>query len=56
MASIWIYIHWNPVKHGYVRRAQEWPYSTFHRYVEKGIYSVDWGGSHEWCDKEEFGE
>ena len=25
------YIHWNPVKHGYVRSVADWPYSTFHR-------------------------
>lgn len=30
------YIHWNPVKHGLVGRACEWPYSTFHRYVREG--------------------
>ncbi len=36
------YIHWNPVKHGHVERAIDWPWSTFHRYVEKGWYSQDW--------------
>jgi len=29
------YIHYNPVKHGYVLRAVDWPHSTFHRYVRK---------------------
>jgi putative transposase len=38
------YIHFNPVKHGYVRKAAEWPYSSFHRYVESGLYSSDWAG------------
>jgi putative transposase len=38
------YIHWNPVKHGHVRRVVEWPYSTFHRYASRGVYSPDWGG------------
>jgi len=38
------YCHINPVKHGYVRRVAEWPYSTFHRYVEVGIYPPDWAG------------
>jgi putative transposase len=28
------YVHWNPVKHRLVTRVSEWPYSTFHRYVE----------------------
>ncbi len=38
------YVHVNPLKHGHVRRVQDWPYSTFHRYVEAGIYPVDWCG------------
>ncbi len=36
------YIHWNPVKHGWVGRVVEWPYSSFHSYVKRGIYSADW--------------
>ena len=39
------YIHYNPVKHGYVTRPSEWPYSTFHRYVRQALYPEDWGGS-----------
>ncbi len=38
------YIHYNPVKHGYVHHVREWPYSTFHRYVRCGVYSNDWAG------------
>lgn len=38
------YIHFNPVKHGHCKQVSEWPYSTFHRYVEQGVYSLDWGG------------
>ncbi|SHF09829.1 putative transposase [Microbulbifer donghaiensis] len=37
------YIHYNPVRHGYVRRAREWPYSSFHRLVAQGWYTEDWG-------------
>jgi len=37
------YLHYNPVKHGWVKRAIDWPYSTFHRYVKQGIYAEDWG-------------
>jgi putative transposase len=37
------YLHYNPVKHGWVRRVQDWPYSTFHRCVELGLYLADWG-------------
>ncbi len=38
------YIHYNPVKHGYVKRVLDWPYSTFHRYVKAGVYPEHWGG------------
>jgi len=38
------YIHYNPVKHGLVRRVADWPYSSFHRYVEQGILPGDWAG------------
>ena len=38
------YLHWNPVKYGYVARVADWPYSTFHRCVYDGVYPVDWGG------------
>jgi putative transposase len=38
------YLHWNPVKHGYVQRVIDWPYSSFHRYVRDGVLPVDWGG------------
>lgn len=38
------YIHYNPVKHGFVSRVADWPHSSFHRYVERGILPADWGG------------
>ena len=38
------YIHWNPVKHGWVKQVREWPYSSFHRHVEQGVYAENWGG------------
>jgi putative transposase len=38
------YVHINPVKHGLVRRVQDWPYSTFHRLVKQGIYPENWAG------------
>jgi putative transposase len=38
------YIHYNPVKHGHVNRAVDWPFSSFHRMVRLGIYPRDWGG------------
>jgi putative transposase len=30
-------IHINPVKHGYVERAHEWPYSSIHRDFRLGL-------------------
>ncbi|HUE93801.1 REP-associated tyrosine transposase [Pseudomonas sp.] len=38
------YIHYNPVKHGQVQRVIDWPHSSFHAYVERGIYPRDWAG------------
>jgi putative transposase len=32
------YIHFNPVKHGYAPRVQDWPYSSFRRWVRLGAY------------------
>ena len=36
------YIHFNPVKHGYVQHTREWPHSSFHRYARMGHYTWDW--------------
>jgi putative transposase len=37
------YVHYNPKKHGLVANVRDWPYSTFHRFVELGEYSESWG-------------
>ena len=37
------YIHYNPFKHKLVKRAAEWPYPTFHRFVSHGVYADNWG-------------
>ena len=39
------YVHINPVKHGYVARAADWPHSTIHRYIKTGVLSADWACS-----------
>jgi REP-associated tyrosine transposase len=49
------YIHYNPVKHGYVARVADWPYSTFHRFVRQGMYPLDWADAGE-PQHLEFGE
>jgi len=49
------YVHFNPVKHGLVNAAADWPYSTFRQAIERGIYPEQWaplGGMMEG----EFGE
>jgi putative transposase len=38
------YIHYNPVKHGLVKRVADWPHSSFHRDVERGWLPANWGG------------
>ena len=37
------YIHFNPVKHGLAMRCRDWPWSSFHRFVQSGYYDRDWG-------------
>ena len=39
------YIHYNPVHHGLVKAPKDWAYSSFHNYVQRGIYDVMWGAS-----------
>jgi len=50
------YIHWNPLKHGLVRCAADWPYSTFHRFVATGMYPEDWGAADDGASDGTFGE
>ena len=38
------YCYINPVKHGLVTRVRDWPHSSFHRDVERGIFPLDWAG------------
>jgi len=37
------YVHYNPVKHGYVNKAVDWSYSSIHFYIKNGILKPDWG-------------
>jgi len=37
------YIHYNPVKHGYVKNPFDWQWSSFRKWVEKGEYDSNWG-------------
>jgi len=39
------YIHVNPVKHGLVTAVADWPHSSFHLYVQRGLLPADWAGA-----------
>jgi putative transposase len=50
------YIHFNPVKHGLVRRVSDWPHSSFHRYVRDRVLPNDWAGIVDDGKVRDFGE
>lgn len=37
------YIHYNPVKHGYSSKPENWPYSSIHQYIKRGKLPKHWG-------------
>ncbi|WP_233702887.1 REP-associated tyrosine transposase [Iodobacter fluviatilis] len=37
------YIYFNPVKHGYVTKAVDWPYSSIYRAIKQGDIDEKWG-------------
>lgn len=39
------YIHYNPVKHGCVKNAKDWEFSSFNRFVQSGNYDLNWGST-----------
>ena len=47
------YCWWNPVKHGFVERPVDWPYSSIHREVRLGRVEAEWAGVE---NKGRFGE
>ena len=50
------YIHYNPVKHGWVKSVSDWKYSSFHKYVKKGVLPLNWGNNFENSDTIKYGE
>lgn len=48
------YIHFNPVKHGLVLAPRDWHHSSFHRYVESGVYHESWGSGNFASTKPQF--
>jgi putative transposase len=49
------YIHYNPVKHGFVLRLVDWPLSSIHRYIKQHIINEDWAGCDD-LERMDFGE
>ena len=47
------YIHINPVNHGLVSRAVDWPHSTIHRFIKHGLLDENWATS---VDDGDYGE
>ncbi len=41
------YIHYNPVKHGYVKSPYLWEHSSFGKCVKDGVYEMDWAAGGE---------
>lgn len=50
------YIHYNPVRHGLARAPGDWPFSTFRRFVKRGLYPGDWGAGPVEMEAGEVGE
>lgn len=50
------YCYYNPVKHGFVKHVKDWPYSSFHRDVKRGLFSTQWGSSYIELTNTQFGE
>ncbi|MFA7658634.1 MAG: transposase [Candidatus Gastranaerophilaceae bacterium] len=41
------YIHYNPVKHGYVENVKDWAFSSFNKFVQLENYDINWGSLEE---------
>ena len=50
------YIHYNPVKHGHVDKASDWPHSSIHKYIRDGLIGSNWGCTSENEENLNFGE
>lgn len=47
------YIHYNPVKHGWVKQPLDWQYTSLHRYIQQGQLPPNWASD---ATTGEFGE
>jgi putative transposase len=50
------YIHYNPVRHGYVKRPSDWGQSSFEDFLKSCYYEDDWGNTEPAGMSGDFGE
>ena len=50
------YIHFNPVKHGLTESPFVWPLSSAQEYLNRGVYTKDWGAREDLRLEGDFGE
>lgn len=50
------YIHYNPVKHGYVKSPCDWAHSSVHRFIREGILPLGWGADYIAAEDMQWGE
>jgi putative transposase len=50
------YIHFNPVKHGYVEYPEQWEASSFRFWQKKGVYPENWLCESQQSEGGQFGE
>jgi len=50
------YIHYNPVKHGFVVSPFDWEQSSIRDYHRRDLYELDWGQAESLVFEGDFGE
>lgn len=50
------YVHFNPVKHGYVADPKDWEWSSFRDFLGRGMYQENWGVSEQLRFDGDYGE
>lgn len=50
------YIHYNPVKHGYVKSPCDWAHSSIHRFIREGVLQSGWGEDYIVKEELQWGE
>jgi putative transposase len=50
------YIHYNPVRHRWVGRPTDWPYSSIHRYIRQGLLPENWAVDPDSASEGRYGE